>query len=1197
MDFHILGPIEAIEGDRPLALGGAKQRALLGMLLLHANEVVSTDRLIDELWAGDRREDALKSLQVAVSRLRKALDAGRTAGAEGAMIVTRSPGYELQVDPQRLDVTRFDAFVAHGRGALAAADAQSARQQFDAALRLWRGPPLADLAYESFAQSEIARLEELRLGALEYRIQADLALGHHDQIVGELEGLASEHPLRERLRGLLMLALYRSGRQADALEAYQAARKALVEELGIEPGRDLRDLHQAILRQDPGLDPATEPEAAVESARSAFVGRDSELAELVAGLDDAFAGRGRLFLLAGEPGIGKSRLAEELIGRAAGRGARVLVGRCWEAGGAPAYWPWVQSLRAYVREAPPDVLRRELGPGAADLAEILPELRQRFPDLPEPPSPVSEGGRFRLFEAASSLLLSATRDRPLVLVLDDLHAADEPSLLLLRFVAREIGASRLLVVCAYRDVDPTLRDPLSSALAELVREPHTAHIALTGLRERDVAEYFELSTGVEPAARLVEAIHTETEGNPLFMAEVVRLLAGEGHVADPGAHLRIPPGVRAVIGRRVGRLSERCRDLLVSASVMGREFGLDALGRLSGLSPDELLDVLDEAMAERVLGAVPASPGRLRFGHALIRDTLYEELTPARRMRLHQAAAAALEAVHAAELEPHLAELAQHYFAAAPAGVADQAIEYARRAGDRAASQLAHEEAVRLYRMAIDALAIRGQVDEVARCELLLALGEAQGRAGDTTAAKEALLDAADIARKLHLPEQFGRAALGFEGRFVWPRATDERTIPLLEEALQLLEGDSALRVGVLARLCGALRAEPWRHEERAAISKEAVASARRLGDPATLAYALEGRWAVLFDPVPENPEERLRVGTEMAELGHEAGDKERAWSGHLARLILLMELGDRRAADAELDKVVDLAEVLRQPAQLQMTLGARAIFALLDGRLEAGEALIGESVRLGERTWMRSLLNARMELWMLRRHQGRLSEVKEAIERCLVEFPERGPFCRCVLAHLNAELGDMGETRRLFDALAADQFANVPPTSDRLVNLGLLSDVAAMLNDADHAEVLYELLLPAAACNAVDLPEIFTGAVARNLGVLAAVMRRWADAERHFQAALEMNERFGAQPWVAYTQLGFSRMLLARNETGDRQQSLDLLRHARQSFEQLGMNSWALKSADVMERGLGSPGFGVPPTRADPRPPTRRSTGRRAYP
>jgi DNA-binding SARP family transcriptional activator len=1174
MDFNILGPIEAIEGDRPLTLTGAKQRALLGVLLLHANEVVSSDRLIDDLWPGDGREEATKKLQMAVSRLRKTLAVGRASAADTGVILTRSPGYVLRVDPQRLDIARFETLADQGREALDRGDPRSAREHLDAALALWRGPPLADLAYESFAQAEISRLEELRLGALETRFQAELALGHHDHIVGQLEALISEHPYRERLRGLLMLALYRSDRQADALQAYQDARRALVEQLGIEPGAWLRELEQGILAQDPALQlvPERQPamaEPVADTARGAFVGRTVELRELLAGLDDAFAGRGRLFLLVGEPGIGKSRLAEELIAHAEGRGARVLVGRCWEAGGAPAYWPWVQSLRAYLREAPSDAGRPELGAGAADLAEILPELRRRFADLSQASSPTTEGARLRLFEAATSLLLDAARDCPVVLVLDDLHAADEPSLLLLRFVAREIAASRLLAICAYRNVDPALRDPLTTAVAELVREPHTALIELGGLAERDVAEYLELSTGVQPAESRVHAIHAETEGNPLFMSEVVRLLAGEGNAADSEAGLPIPAGVRAVIGRRVGRLSARCQELLASASVIGREFGLDPLAHLSGLSRQEVLDVLDEAMAERVVGEVPASPARLRFGHALIRDTLYEELTPAHRMRLHHEVAVALEAVHAGELEPHLAELAQHYFAAAPIGVADQALDYARRAGHRASSQLAHEEAVRLYRMALDALAIRGQADELTRCELLLALGEGQARAGDTTASKEALLAAADIARRLNLPEAFGQAALGFEGRFVWPRATDERTIPLLEEALELLEGDSALRVGVLARACGALRAEPWRHAERSAIGDEAVGSARRLGDPATLSYALEGKWAVLFDAVPENPEERLAVATEMAQLGHESGVTERAWSGHLARLIILTELGDRRGADSELGMVTELAEALRQPAQLQMTLGTRALFALLDGRLDSAEALINESVTLGERTWTTSLLNARLELWMLRRHQGRLAEAREGIERCLEEFPERTPFLRCLLAHVNAELGELDEARRLFDAFAVGRFGGVPLTSDRLVNLGLLSDVATVLDDAVQAEVLYELLLPAAACNALDVPEIFTGAVARNLGSLAAVMRRWTEAESHFVAAMEMNARFKARPWLAHTQLGFSRMLLARNDSGDRERAVHLLEKARGTFEQLGMQTWAAESADIIEHAL----------------------------
>ena len=1159
MDVRILGPLEVLDDGRAITIGGSRQRALLALLALHVNETLSTESLIDGLWGERAPGNAAKTVQMQISRLRKAL-----AGAAGA-VVTREHGYELRADRDRVDAHRFERLVATGCGELAGGHARSAVTALEEGLALWLGAPLAEFACEPFAQGEIARLDELRATAHEQLIEAKLRLGRHGELVGELESLIAQHPYRERLRAQLMLALYRSDRQADALQAYQSARRTLVEELGIEPGARLRELERAVLAQDPGLhlvanDEGVAVEPVAESPRGVFVGRERELAELVGGLEDAFAGRGRLFLLAGEPGIGKSRLADELIARAERRGARVLVGRAWEVAGAPAYWPWVQSLRAYVRDAPAEVLRPQLGAGAADLAEILPELRRRFPDLPEPPSQVSEGARFRLFEAVGSLLLGATRERPVVLVLDDLHAADEPSLLLLRFVAREIAASRLLVVCAYRDVDPALGDPLSSALAELVREAHTVHIQLDRLTERDVADYVELSTGVEPAGWVVSAIHGETDGNPLFVAEVVRLLAREGGMAAPDARLRIPAGVRAVIGRRVARLSRRCQDLLVLASVLGREFGIDALAQLSGLTPDELLDALDEAIPERILGEVPASPGRLRFGHALIRDTLYEELTPARRMRLHRDAAAALATVYAAELDPHLAELAQHHFAAVLAGGAGEAIDFAQRAGERASSQLAHEEAARLYRMALEALSIGGHPDEARRCRLLLALGEAQARAGENTVAKENLLAAAEIARRLHLPEELGQAALGFEGRFVWPRATDDRTIPLLEEALEVLEGDSALRVGVLARACGALRAQPWRREEREAISVEAVASARRLGDPATLAYALEGRWAALFDAAPDDPEQRLAVATEMAERGHESGVKERAWSGHLARLVVLTERGHRRSADAELATVMQLAEALRQPAQLQMTLGVRAIFALLDGRLAAAEALIEESELLGERTWIGSLLNARVELWMLRRHQGRLPEAREGIERSLHEFPERTPFLQCLLAHMSAELGELGEARRLFDALAADRFGGVHLTSDRLANLALLSDVAALLRDADRARVLYELLLPAAECNAVDVPEIFLGSLARNLGELAALLGRVADAERHFGAGIEMNARFGARVWVAHAQLGFARMLLGRDERAG-----DLLREARATFGELGMGAWAHECADLM--------------------------------
>ena len=811
MDFRLLGPLEVAEHDRSVVLGGVKQRALLAVLLLHANDVVSTEQLVDEVWGESPPATVAKSIQVYVSRLRKQLGEGR--------LVTRAPGYLLRVDPSELDVACFERLAAE------AEDAQPkvAGDKLRRALALWRGPPLADLAYEPFARAEIARLEELRAAALEQRIEADLALGRHSQLVGELEGLVTEHPLRERLRGQLMLCLYRCGRQAEALESYQAARRVLVEELGIEPGRQLRELHQAILRQDPGLDLAPVAESPDEAPRGAFVGRVPQVAELMAGLDDAFAGRGRLFLVVGEPGIGKSRLAEEVMRHARARGARVLVGRCWEAGGAPAYWPWVQALRAAVRDTDSAALLAHLGAGAAQLAQIVPELRQRFPDLPEPPALESEVARFRLFDATAEFLGNISQAPPTVLVLDDLHAADAPSLLLLRFLARELRSTHILLLAAYRDVDPIPGRPLTETLAEVAREPVTRRVSLGGLSEREVAQYVKLTASQIASTPLVAAVHQETEGNPLFVGEIVRLLAVEGVASESTAEARlaIPQSIRDVIARRLNHLSHECNRLLVLAAVIGREFALDALARLAGVSEDGLLDVLDEAMAARVLADVPGAADRLRFAHVLIRDTLYEGLAAARRARLHRQVVAALEALYGDEPGQHLAELAHHSIASSDV---DKALRYAQRAGDRALALLAYEEAARLYQTALDALDLADVRDERTRCELLLSAGEAQMRAGNTQAAKRAFLDAAGIGRRLGLPRELARAAAGYAREDMYLRAAgDDRLVPLLEEGLvALADEDVALRVRLLARLAGALRDEPSR-DRRDRLSREAV--------------------------------------------------------------------------------------------------------------------------------------------------------------------------------------------------------------------------------------------------------------------------------------------------------------------------------------------------------------------------------------
>ena len=821
------------------------------------------------------------------------------------------------------------------------------------------GEPLADLAGERFAQGEIARLEELRIAALEERIDAELRLGLHAELADELEALVAEHPVRERLCRQRMFALYRCGRQADALEAYQAARRALVEELGIEPGKELRELHQAILRQDPALDveiPAT-PEVASEQ-RSPFVGRESELAELTAGLDDAFAGRGGLFLLQGEPGIGKSRLADELLSLAAARRATVLVGRCWEAGGAPAYWPWTQSLRAHVRRADPEAVRRQLGAGAAIVAQILPEVSELFSGLPEPESTNFAAARFLLFDSTASFLRNAAAEQPLALVLDDLHAADEASLLLLRYVASVLGDSRILIVGTFRDLDPAVQDPLEATLAELSRESVTHRIRLAGLSELEVGRLAEVTAEAAPPRQLVAELHAETDGNPLFVSEIVRLLAAEGRLeADAAGGLPIPETIRETIGRRLSSLSAECRRVLSLGSVFGREFGLVALERVADYTGiDKLLSVLDEALEARVVEEIPGAAGRLRFGHALTRDTLYSEIPATQRARLHRRVAEVLEVLHQRSPDV-LAELAYHFSMAIPAAAPETAREYATRAAAQAERMLAYEDAVRLYRLALDALEREAAADDATRCHLLLALGDAEAAAGEGTASKHAFFQAAEIARALEAPEQFARAALGYSGRFAWSTpGGDTQLLPLLEEAVARGPADPAVQARLLTRLACALRDEPV-PERIDALSREAVGIARALGDPATLVYTLMGRRLATLSP--DNLAELVEITNEIVQLADDAGEPERAADARLLRIEGHLLRGDIYRVRADLDEAARLAVEARRPTAQWHVEVHLAELALLEGRFEDAEQHIARTVELGGRALVSDVISS----------------------------------------------------------------------------------------------------------------------------------------------------------------------------------------------------------------------------------------------
>jgi tetratricopeptide (TPR) repeat protein len=727
-------------------------------------------------------------------------------------------------------------------------------------------------------------------------------------------------------------------------------------------------------------------------------------------------------------------------------------------------------------------------------------------------------------------------------------------------------------VAAYRDSESGPHDPLSVTVAELRREPIARLLRLGGLDLPEVARCIELIAGTTPDDELAAAIHGETEGNPLFVTELVRLLAEERRLEE-AAHApwraSIPQGMREVIAHRMTHLSPDCRHLLTEASILGREFRLDVLEAVSERSSDQVLDLLDEAVAARVIGDVPAGRGRLRFSHALIRDSLYGELGRKARLRLHRHAAEALEVVYGHDRDPHLAELAHHFLEAAPGGEVDKAIECARQAADRAAVLLAYEEAARLYQMALDALGLKATPDESTRCQLLLGLGDVQARGGDPASWKETFVQAADVARQLGAPEQLARAALGYGGRFVWFRAgSDRRLIPLLEDALDALPREHPLRARVLARLAGALRDQPAA-DRRASLCQEAVELARKLGEPATLAYSLEGTYSALS--WPRDVDAWLAMATELARLGDETGDAEHAFNGHQHAWGAYMVRGDMRAADGELSAMTELAGRLRQPAQFWSLAMSQASRAMFEGRFEEAERVIDGAIEIRSRGHgalggvddTTFYYVTHLQTWALRRERGGLEQVREAIERYVAEHPTFFIF-RCVLVSVYSQLDWTTEAQLELDRLGADDFAGLEVGTEWHFGASLLAEACGSLRDAGHARRLYEALAPYGDFNVMAHPEFSLGAAARYLGILASTMSRWQEAAAHFERALTMNTSMSSRPWVAHTQHDYAAMLLMQGEAGPRKRAQQLIGEAVSSYHELGMRTWADKAGEL---------------------------------
>jgi DNA-binding SARP family transcriptional activator len=1158
MEYRILGPVEARTEHGPVALGGVKPRAVLAVLLLHANEPVSADRLAQALWGEDAPAGAVRTVQVHVSRLRKAL-------GNGGIVETTSAGYCLRVRPGELDAERFAQLVEDGRRSLAAGEPDRAAAVLRQALTLWRGTPLAELGFEPFAQTEIARLEEQRLAAIEARVGADLAAGRDAELVGELQQLVAAHPTRERLACQLMLAFYRGGRQAEALEAYHDARRVLVAEIGVEPGPELRDLHEAILHHDPALRAGvSNAEVAAErpidglpprlrhAARARFVGRASERQRFVEAWRAAQTSGPGVVTLAGEPGIGKTCLTAHLADAVHDGGATVLYGRCEQDVGAP-YQPWVDILGEYVDRAPQPLIERHVQRYGTVLARLAPRLVARATGVSAAPTNDPEAERYLLFGAVLHLMLEATKARPVLLVLDDLHWADRPTLLLLRHLATSGEPMRMLVVAAYRDTDAD--ESLRGVLADLRRDPGAERLTLEGLTLPDVVGLFEASAGREltaPEHALAGELTSETSGNPFFLVQLLRHLVESGAIVEGPAGWQLaqavrptelPETVRDVIARRVGRLGDEAVRLLQIAAVAGREFDLDVLTRVGERSEDDVLEFLGRAAHARLV--VEVSSGRFAFVHALVNHALVAELGPTRRERLHARIAEALEALRGDE---RLGDVAYHWLAAR----ADRtrAVVAARNAGRWALDQLAPDEAARWFREGLALLEPDAPGDCARRCDLLIGLGEAQRHAGDA-GYRRTLLDASALAREIADDDLLARAALansrGFESA---SGAVDPERVAALEAALARLEDRADPR---RARLVAQLQLEQTfvtDLAERRRLSDDAVALAERDDDPSTLAHVLWARHAVLWTPdlLGEHQANAARLEAVAAGLD----DPVTSFWAHCDVVLTSMWAADIDRVDRGLATMQEIADRVGQPILRWIRLWYGSWRAYVAGRLDEAAALAVEAAVVGVASGQPDAEAFRADQLMpITWDRGGLGDAIPLLEGAVAANPGLPVFSAWLaLAYCEQQRPD--DARRVLAVAAADDFRDVPWDIVWLPTVCLYAEVCTRLRARREAAVLGELLAPYADLVAFNASSVL-GSVAGFLGGLGATGGDWRAADAHFAHAAAVHERLGAPGLLARTHCGWG---LALQEADLHDRASELLERACAAAEQLGMSA-----------------------------------------
>ncbi|MEW2431028.1 BTAD domain-containing putative transcriptional regulator [Micromonospora sp. NPDC047644] len=1088
--FGVLGPVIAATERGPVPLRGHRQRLVLGRLLIAHGRVVPVDRLVDDLWEV-APDGAVGAIRTFVADLRRALEPDRPPRQPPRILVTEPPGYALKAAPDAVDAGQFEAAVGAEARLLAAGRPAPALAALDSALGLWRGPAYADCANESWAVAEINRLDELRMLAVERRAEALLAVGRPDEAAADLPAHLASHPLREDAWRLLATARYRAGRQGDALAALREARHVLVTELGVDPGPELRRLEADILAQAPHLAPPLDRAATpglgqaarpVETEQRPFVGRDAELGRLRHAAEAAsHRRRPTLALLSGDPGAGKTALAEALTRRLTAEGWTTAWGRSPEYEGAPAAWPWTQIT---------DTLA---GPAAAPAAVAAD---------PEDGSADSATVRFRRHRAVASLIAAVADRAPVLLVLDDLHRADGDTLDLLTalLTGAQPASGPVLILGTYRatEISPELTATLARAAGlEPVRE------YLAGLPASATGELAGAIVGAELDQATARSIHRRSGGNPFFVRELAQLYASTGQAGLAA----VPPGVRDVIRHRLAQLPASTRTVLRQAAVLGRDLDPDVLGALAG-DPVAALDAVDRALAAGFLSE-RESDGRLRFTHILVRDTLYADLSAPRRAAWHAAVAEVLR--QRAPVEP--AALAYHLLRAGPAHAAE-ASTHAQAAAERAERDGNPHEATRLWGQAIDAYDSAAEVEPRGRVTALLGLGRALAVTGRLAEARLRRAEAISVAESTGDPLLIQEALAGFDVPASWTRNDDDllsgHIVRAAEHALTALGPiGSAQRSRLLSTLALELRGTTTDRGRRAAVEAETIA--RDIGDPALVAFALNARFMHAFHRVGL-ADARARIGVELVELAARHHLVTFEVLGHLVLVQASCALADRPAADAHANAADRLAEAYELPlvgvftrwyAALRLALGGDRDAAATAYRAAAEELPADGMPGLAQGLLPLALLGLRLADAVSDAPPAgdpRLAAARRPIPGPGDEDWARwdwGPHEPWVRPLLLAAADDPGAATAALRALP-----DGPHDLLREVRLCLTARAALAVRDRPTMERVARALRPAATELAAGSGVLTVGPVAAHLADLAAALGRDEEAAEHRRTA-----------------------------------------------------------------------------------------------